>query len=92
VVSGGLVVSYPLTGWLLLLHLGLVPTALGFWLFLYGMRHTTATVASIITLMEPLTSTALAAWFFGERLDEWGLAGAALLLGAMGVLLVKRDS
>jgi drug/metabolite transporter, DME family len=85
-LGAGLVVAYPLTSWLLLLHLGLLPTALAYVLFLAGMRHTTATVASVVTLVEPLTSTALAWLLFGERLGPLGLLGAALLLGAIGLL------
>ncbi|NTU83663.1 MAG: EamA family transporter [Chloroflexales bacterium] len=87
-LAGGLVLSYPPVGWLLLLHLGLVPTALGYVLFLRGLRTTSATVASILTLLEPLTSTALAWTLFGERLGPLGVIGAALLIGAMAMLFV----
>jgi drug/metabolite transporter, DME family len=82
----GLVAVYSPMGWLLLLHLGLLPTALAYLLFLSGIRHTSATVASVVTLIEPLTSTALAWLFFGERLGPSGLLGAALLVGAIGLL------
>lgn len=82
-LAGGLALTYPVTGWLLLLHLGLVPTALAYWLFLSGLKHTPATTASILALAEPLTSTILAAVLFGERLAPAGFAGAALLVGAM---------
>jgi DME family drug/metabolite transporter len=82
----GFVVHYPPEAWALLLHLGLIPTALAYVLFLGGIRHTTATVASIVTLLEPLVSTALAWWLFGERLGWIGGVGAALLLGAIGLL------
>jgi DME family drug/metabolite transporter len=85
-LATGLVVSYPPQGWLLLLYLGLVPSALAYGLFLIGMRSTPATTASIITLIEPLTATALAWLFFGERLGPLGLLGAAFLLGAIGLL------
>jgi DME family drug/metabolite transporter len=85
----GLTVDYPLAGWGLLLYLGLVPTAFAYWLFLRGMQATTATTASILTLLEPLTSTLLAAVLFGERLAPAGWVGAALLLVAVGVLLRK---
>lgn len=85
-LAGGLVVSYPPAGWALLLHMGLIPTALGYVLFLTGIRVTTATVASVATLIEPLTSAVLAWLLFGERLGPLGLAGAALLFGAMALL------
>src|SRR5437762_2336314 len=71
-LANGMVVTYPLAGWALLLHLGLVPTALAYVLFLAGMRHTPATVASIVTVVEPLTGTALAWVLFGERLGPHG--------------------
>ncbi|HZS87474.1 MAG TPA: DMT family transporter [Chloroflexota bacterium] len=77
---------YPPQGWLLLVGLGLIPTAAGHLLFQSGMRTTPATAASILTLMEPLTATILAWILFGERLGPGGLPGALLLLGALAVL------
>lgn len=82
----GLTLSYPLHGWLLLLYLGIGPTALAFVIFLIGMRSVNATSASIITLLEPLTSTLLAWALFSERLSSLGLLGGALLIGAILVL------
>jgi DME family drug/metabolite transporter len=85
-LAAGFVVTYPLAGWALLLHLGLLPTALAYVLFLAGIRHITATSASVVTLVEPLTSTFLAWLLFGERLGPLGLLGALLLVGAIGLL------
>ena len=76
-------------GWLLLLHLGLVPTALAYILFLRGLRHVPAGVASIITLLESLTSALLAWLLFGEWLSPLSLLGAFLLIAAM-LLLLRR--
>jgi drug/metabolite transporter, DME family len=89
-LPSGLVLRYPAEGWLLLLYLGLVPSALGYWLFFSGVRTTGATAASIITLLEPLTATLLAWGLFGERLQPIGLLGALLLLAAIG-LLARRS-
>lgn len=44
------------------------------------MRTTSVTVASIVTLLELLTSTALAWLIFGERFGSLGSVGAALPL------------
>src|SRR3954451_6102126 len=52
----------------LLLCRGLVPTALAYGLFFTGVRVVPAAVASIVTLLEPLTATALATAVLGERL------------------------
>lgn len=86
-LCNGFVVHYSTFGWGLLLYLGLLPTVVAYLLFLSGMRNTTATVASIATLLEPLISTLLAWLFFKEQLSFWGLLGGLLLLGAIVLLL-----
>lgn len=83
---GGLTLDYAPAGWLLLLYLGIIPTAIGYWLFLYGLRWLPATVASIVTLIEPLTATILAGLLFSERLAPAGIMGAGLLLTSMILL------
>lgn len=85
----GFVASYSAAAWLQLLYLGVAPTALAYFVFFTGMKHTSATVASIVTLIEPLTATILAALLFGERLGPTGWMGALLLIGAM--LLLWRN-
>jgi DME family drug/metabolite transporter len=73
-------------GWPLLLYLGVVPTAAAYVVFGAGLRRVTVTTAGIATLLEPLTAAALGVMLFGERLGAMGSAGAALLLGALGLL------
>ena len=76
--------------WELILYVGLVPTAVAYTLFFSGMRSIKASTASILTLLEPLTATALAWVFFAERLAPSGIVGALLLLGAI-VILFKGE-
>jgi drug/metabolite transporter, DME family len=83
-----LVVTYSAGGWLLLLYLGCVPTTLAYGLFQIGMRSLTATAVSIVTLLEALTAAVLAWILFHEELGPLGLLGAALLLGAMALILL----
>lgn len=89
-LANGLAADFPAAGWGLLVYLGVVPTALAYWLYVEGLKHTPATNASLIALLEPLFASALAALFFGERLEPAGWLGAALLLAAMAVLLVRK--
>ena len=86
--STRLVLTYPPGGWLILLYLGIVPTALGYGLFQAGMRSIPATLASIITMCEPLTAALLAWLLFHEELGLLGLVGAGLLLGAMALIVL----
>ncbi len=73
-----------------LLYLGLVPSALAYALFFTGLRDVPGPVASIVTLLEPLTATALATAFLGERLAPGALAGGLLVLAAVAGLYLRR--
>ena len=74
----------------LLLYLGVVPSALAYGLFFTGLRTVPSPVASIVTLLEPLTATALATAFLGERLALGALAGGLLVLAAVAGLYLRR--
>ncbi len=87
-----LALSYPVQGWLLLLYLGGIPTALAYVAFQIGMRSTPAMLTSILTFCEPLTAAMLAWLFFGERLSVLGMVGALLLLGTIGLLSVPKPT
>jgi DME family drug/metabolite transporter len=83
--------SAPLaTGWPLFLYLGLIPTALAYGLYAVGLRRTPATLAGIVTLLEPLTASTLGVLLFGERLGVAGTFGAFLLLAAISLLVLRR--
>jgi DME family drug/metabolite transporter len=73
-----------------LLYLGVVPSALAYALFFAGLKTVPGAVASIVTLLEPLTATALATAFLGERLSPGALAGGVLVLAAVAGLYVRR--
>ena len=73
-----------------LLYLGLVPSALAYGLFFTGLRTVPSPVASIVTLLEPLTGTALAVALLGERLAPGALAGGLLVLAAVAGLYLRR--
>jgi drug/metabolite transporter (DMT)-like permease len=57
-------------------------------LYFRGLRAAAASTAAMLTLLEPLTGTVLAAVVLGERLSATGIAGAVILAGA--VLLTMR--
>ncbi|NEK84331.1 EamA family transporter [Blastococcus saxobsidens] len=73
-----------------LLYLGVVPSALAYGMFFTGLRTVPGAVASIVTLLEPLTATALATAFLGERLSPAALAGGVLVLAAVAGLYLQR--
>ncbi|MBF2072615.1 MAG: EamA family transporter [Synechococcales cyanobacterium C42_A2020_086] len=85
-LATGLVIRYPVAGWLCLLYLGAIPTAAAYVLYWLGIRRTLATVASLVTMIEPLTATLLAWIVFQEQLGGLGIVGSVLLVGAIALL------
>ena len=73
-----------------LLYLGVVPSALAYAFFFTGLKSVPGAVAAIVTLLEPLTATALATGFLGERLTPGALAGGLLVLAAVAGLYLRR--
>jgi len=78
-------------GWPWLLYLGAVATAGAYALYSVGLRRVPASVAGVVTLLEPLTATLLGVFIFGERLSGTGITGAALLLTSIVLLLVDQS-
>ncbi|MFI1994281.1 DMT family transporter [Actinoplanes sp. NPDC020271] len=70
----------------LLAYLGTVTTALAYACFYTGLRHTTGSVAVVVTLLEPLTAALLAVVLIGEPLALPTVIGGVLLLGAVTTL------
>jgi DME family drug/metabolite transporter len=76
-------------GWLL--YLGAVPTALAYPMFFAGLATVPATIASVITLLEPVTAAVIAVGLLGERLTASAVAGAIVLLTAVAVTSVTSS-
>ncbi|WP_322814857.1 DMT family transporter [Chloroflexus sp.] len=88
-LSTGLVVDYPVQGWLVLIYLSIVPTAIAYALYVRGMRSVRATTAATITLLEPLGSALLAILLLGERFTTTGIVGAILLIASIAIIARK---
>ena len=89
-LASGIVIAHTAQSWLLVLYLGLVPTALAYWLFQKGLRTVSAMAASILNMLDPLVAALLAWGLFGETLAAAGIGGAGLLILSMFVLSVDR--
>ncbi|MCZ7376075.1 DMT family transporter [Micromonospora sp. WMMC250] len=77
----------------LLLHLGVITTAVAYALFYAGLRTTAGSVAAVLTLLEPLTAAVLAVTLLHEPLPLPVVVGGALLLSAVAATyLAPRTS
>lgn len=88
----GITTVHTAQGWLLVLYLGLVPTAFAYWLFQTGLHSVSATTASIVALLDPLVAALLAWLLFGESLSLTGIAGAGLMLLSIFLLSAQRQT
>jgi len=75
-------------GALSVLWLGLVPTAIGYFLFTAGLKKIDSSTAATVVLAEPATATILAAVVIGESLVAQSYLGIAIV-GA-GIVYIAR--
>lgn len=64
------------------LYLSLVVTILGYLLYMKGLRSTNASIASMLSSMEPFTATILSTLIFHEPLTLAKITGGALIIFA----------
>lgn len=88
--SGGLGFSPTPAALGLVAALGLAPTAVAYLLYFRALRDASASTAALLSLIEPLTTTAIAVFLFGDRLNAASTAGAVLLAAAMLLASTQR--
>jgi drug/metabolite transporter (DMT)-like permease len=69
---------------LVLLFLGIVQIALAYALFVRGLAEVTATQASLTGMLEPVMNPVWVFLFLGERPSPYAIAGAVVVLAAIG--------
>lgn len=69
----------------IVLFTGVAMTALAFFIMNWAQRHTSAVRAALIFSLEPVTAALFSAWYWGEPLGPWELAGGGLIV--LGVVL-----
>ncbi|MDQ0339048.1 DME family drug/metabolite transporter [Caldalkalibacillus uzonensis] len=79
-------------GWAVVLHLGLVATALAYLLFVRGLTGIPAAHAVTLSLAEPLTAALLGIFLVGEILTLAAKFGIALLFLGLSLLTVRFRS
>lgn len=72
-------------------YLGLVPMAIAYLLFDYGLRSLRSSTATTIALLEPVVATLLAVAVVGERLAPTGWSGLVMVVVGVALLSVARS-
>jgi drug/metabolite transporter (DMT)-like permease len=76
-------------GWFVALAVG--PQILGHTVFNWALRYVRAAVLSSTILLEPVVSTLLAWWLLAERPGSATLAGGAVVLGGLALVIRGRE-
>jgi len=71
-------------------YLALGPLVLAYLLFGYALTRASASLVTLVTLLEPVFATILAVMLLGEVLPPIGWAGIGLLVGGVAVATVQR--
>lgn len=79
---------WTLRGSAVILELGLVATALSYFLYGRGLKRVSVANATTLSLMEPLTATVLGVFVLHEQLTAFTLGGVALI--ALGLIVLVR--
>ena len=77
------------SGFLMALWLGLVPTAIAYTSYAYGLNRIKVATASTLILAEPATATLLAAVVLGESLNTYSWIGVGIVV--TGLLYLSRE-
>jgi len=82
-VEPGPVMPPDLSSWLLLISLGIVAQALGWWAIAGSLAKIAVARAGLVLLLQPTLATVWGALFFAEHLVTLQIAGAVLTLAAI---------
>lgn len=70
------------------LYMALIPMFVGYVCYGYGLARIPASMATTITLLEPVIAALLAVLLVGERLPLSGWAGVGLIIACLGIITV----
>ena len=74
--------------WAAVIYLAVIGSAVAFTLYMFTLRHLSATVSSLYTYINPVVAILLGWLVLGEQLSVWEFAGMLVTIG--GVWLVSR--
>ena len=74
-------------GWGVLITLAIVPTLLGYGLYNVSLKHLPSSVANLIMTSEPIFTSIIAYFMFGEMLTPIQMLGSLIIL--TGVVLIR---
>jgi drug/metabolite transporter (DMT)-like permease len=88
-ITGGVDLGFGAAGWFWVMCIAVVSTVLASLTFFAGLRRTGPSTAAILSTVEPVITTTLAAVTLGEFLTPAQLAGGVLVLASVAVVQLR---
>jgi drug/metabolite transporter (DMT)-like permease len=85
------VIHHTTVGWLSVVYLALIGSALAFTLYMFALKHLSATITSLYTYINPVVAILMGWTFLGEALSAWELAGMAATILGVWIVNSKRN-
>lgn len=82
-------IDHSVNGWISVAYLALIGSALAFTLYMFVLRHLSATISSLYTYINPIVAILLGWALLGERLTAWEGVGMAITI--IGVWVVNSS-
>jgi drug/metabolite transporter, DME family len=73
------------------IYMAAVPMFLGYLSFGFGLARVEASMATVITLLEPVVAAVLAVLIVGERLPNLGWIGVVLVVGCLVIITMPKS-
>lgn len=78
-------------GWISVAYLAIVGSALAFTLYMFALKHLSATITSLYTYINPVIAILLGWALLGESLTAWEVAGMACTILGVWIVNSKRN-
>lgn len=77
-------------GWISVAYLAIIGSALAFTLYMFALKHLSATITSLYTYINPVVAILLGWALLGESLTAWEVAGMACTILGVWIVNSKR--
>jgi drug/metabolite transporter (DMT)-like permease len=78
-------------GWISVAYLAIIGSALAFTLYMFALKHLSATITSLYTYINPVVAILLGWALLGESLTAWEVAGMACTILGVWIVNSKRS-
>jgi len=83
-------INHSTQGWISVAYLTVIGSALAFTLYMFVLKHLSATISSLYTYINPVVAILLGWALLGESLTPWELVGMALTIVGVWIVNSKR--